>query len=262
MEQKEVKIKEAVFGNGSFNVIAGPCTIESKESLFAIAKELKSLGVKVLRGGAYKMRTSPHSFRGLGDVAIKYLHDVCEELDMISVSECIDVNKVELMSEFIDVILVGTRNMQNYPLLDRLGKIQNPIILKRGMSSTIEEWLLAAEYIAEAGNENIILCERGIRTFENYTRNTLDLSAVPALKTLCGYPVIVDPSHSTGRRELIKSMTWAAVAAGSDGVMIETSECPDQSMCDAMQTIDLETFATIIKPIASLRGILYGGEEG
>lgn len=258
MQRKKVKIKDIAIGEGSFQVIAGPCTIESKDSLFSIAEKLSAMGVRCLRGGAYKLRTSVHSFRGLGDVAVKYLREVADTYNMISVSEIIEAEKVEFMAEYVDVILVGTRNMQNYPLLDRLGKISNPIILKRGMASTIKEWLQAAEYISEAGNSNIILCERGIRTFEDYTRNTLDLSAIPIVKQLSQFPIIADPSHSTGRRELIKPMSWAAIAAGADGIMIETHECPDQSMCDAKQAIDMDTFEEILKPINRLREILSG----
>ncbi len=253
MQKRNVKINELVFGEGSFHVIAGPCTIESKENLYTIAEKLSSYGIRFLRGGAYKLRTSVHSFRGLGDIAIKYLREVADSFDMLSVSEIIEVEKVDFMSEYVDMILVGTRNMQNYPLLDRLGKISNPVILKRGMASSIKEWLQAAEYIAESGNENIILCERGIRTFEDYTRNTLDLSAIPAVKELSEFPIIADPSHSTGRRELVKAMSWASVAAGADGLMIETHDCPDQSMCDARQTVDIKTFEEIIAPISRIR---------
>ncbi len=258
MIRKRIKIKDITIGDGGFQLIAGPCTIESKEALYEVAESLSRLGIRCLRGGAYKLRTSVHSFRGLGDVAIKYLREVADVFDMITVSEIIEQEKVDFMAEYVDIILVGTRNMQNYPLLDRLGKINNPIILKRGMASTIKEWLQAAEYIAEAGNSNIILCERGIRTFEDYTRNTLDLSAIPAIKDLSEFPIIADPSHSTGRRELVKPMTWAAIAAGADGVMIETHQCPDQSMCDAQQAISLETFEEIITPINRIREALTG----
>lgn len=257
MSKREIKIRETSIGQGNFQVIAGPCTIESKESLYEIAASLHSMGVKMLRGGAYKLRTSVHSFRGLGDVAIGYLREVAQSLDMISVSEIIEVEKVAFMAENIDVILVGTRNMQNYPLLDRLGKINNPIILKRGMASTIKELLMAAEYIAEAGNSNIILCERGIRTFEDYTRNTLDLSAIPSLQELSDFPVIADPSHSTGKRELVKSMSWAAIAAGADGLMIETHHCPELSMCDARQAVSLEQFQEIFAPLDAMHRLLY-----
>ncbi|MDZ4122145.1 MAG: 3-deoxy-7-phosphoheptulonate synthase [Candidatus Cloacimonadaceae bacterium] len=253
MQRRKISINGRVFGDDSFQVIAGPCTVESKESLFGIAEKLSALGITIIRGGAYKLRTSVHSFRGLGDIAIRYLREVADIYNMITVSEIIEVEKVDFMAEYVDIILVGTRNMQNYPLLERLGKIRNPIILKRGMASTIKEWLQAAEYIAESGNSDIILCERGIRTFEDYTRNTLDISAIPAVKELSEFPIIADPSHSTGKRELVKAMSWAAVAAGANGLMIETHECPEQSMCDARQAVDLETFEEIICPISKLR---------
>lgn len=240
-----------------FNVIAGPCSIESRENLDEIAAALAENGVRYLRGGVYKMRTSPYTFRGLGDIALSYLKEVGEKYQLITVSEVIDSAKVNLMSEMVDILLVGTRSMSNYPLLEKLGKISNPIILKRGMSATFEEWKMAAEYIIESGNPNVILCERGIRTFETYTRNTLDLSSIPAMKQLTQLPVIIDPSHSTGKSEFVKSMTWAAVAAGADGIMIETHPCPSQSLCDARQAVTLETLVEILKPISKIRELLY-----
>jgi 3-deoxy-7-phosphoheptulonate synthase len=246
---------------GSFNIIAGPCSVESKDNLDEIAAVLAENGVKYLRGGVYKMRTSPHSFRGLGDIALSYLKEIGEKYGLTTVSECIDITKIDLMADMVDILLVGTRSMQNYPLLERLGKISNPVILKRGMSATFEEWKMAAEYIMESGNPNIILCERGIRTFEPYTRNTLDLSSIPAMKTLTKLPVIVDPSHSTGKSEFVKSMTWAAVAAGADGVMIETHPCPSQSLCDARQTVTLEELVDILKPLKQIRELLYPARE-
>jgi len=197
-----------------------------------------------------------HSFRGLGDIAIDYLQEAGQRFNMITVSEITEVAKVDYMAERIDVLLVGTRNMQNYPLLDRLGKFSNPIILKRGMAATITEWLQAAEYIVEAGNSNVILCERGIRTFEDATRNTLDISAVPVIKATSSFPIIVDPSHSTGKRELVKSMSFAAIAGGANGVMIETNHFPDQSLCDARQTVAINEFASFIAPLKSIWSIV------
>jgi 3-deoxy-7-phosphoheptulonate synthase len=245
-----------------FKIIAGPCTIESRDNLDEIAGAISVLGIKYLRGGAFKLRTSPHSFRGLGDVALSYLKEMGEKYQLITVSEIIGVEKVEVMSELVDILVVGTRSMQNFPLLERLGHIKNPIILKRGMSSTYAEWLMAAEYIIESGNPNVILCERGIRTFESFTRNTLDLSSIPAMQNQSTLPIIIDPSHSTGRREMIKSMTWAAVAAGADGIMIETHPCPSQSLCDAKQAVTLNELEAIIKPISALRNLLHAsGEE-
>jgi 3-deoxy-7-phosphoheptulonate synthase len=254
IERKEL-LNNLVNPNG-FNIIAGPCTIESRESLDEMAAILKEMNIRFIRGGAYKMRTSPQSFRGLGDIALSYLKEAGERHGLLTISECIDINKVELMSESVDVLLVGTRNMYNYPLLEKLGSVKNPIILKRGMSSTYNEWLLAASYIVEAGNPNVVLCERGIRTFETYTRNTLDLSSIPAVKTMSSYPVIVDPSHSTGRQDMIKSMTWAAVAAGANGIMIETHLAPSKSLCDANQAITPEQLKKILEPLNILRKAL------
>lgn len=240
-----------------FNIIAGPCTIESRESLDELAAAISAMGIRILRGGVYKMRTSPHSFRGLGDIALSYLKEMGEKYGMVTVSECIETDKIEIMSEYVDVLLVGTRSMHNYPLLERLGRITNPIILKRGMSATYNEWKLAAEYIIESGNPNVIMCERGIRTFETHTRNTLDLSSIPAIKELTNFPIYIDPSHSTGKRDFIKPMTWAAVAAGANGIMIETSICPDKNLCDAEQSITIEELKSIIEPINEIRRVLY-----
>lgn len=256
INNEKSKLISSLIDPVGFNLIAGPCTIESKDSLDELASGLSDMGIKFLRGGAYKMRTSPHTFRGLGDVALSYLKEVGEKHNMITVSECIDINKIELMSKYIDVLLIGTRNMQNYPLLEKLGLINNPVILKRGMSATYKEWIYAAEYIIESGNPNVLLCERGIRTFETHTRNTLDLSSIPSIRSLCKFPIIVDPSHSTGRRDYIKSMTWAAVAAGANGIIIETHLQPDKSVCDSEQAITLESLKTIVEPISEIRKVL------
>ncbi len=243
---KEIKIKDQRICAKNFTFIAGPCTIENEADLLAIALKLKTMGVNFFRGGAYKMRTSPYNFRGLGKEGLKIIQQVAQKTGLISVSEVVAAEDVKMMSSFVDILQVGTRNMHNYRLLWKLGEIQNPIILKRGMSSTIEEWLLAAEHIIEAGNPNVILCERGIRTFENFTRHTLDISAIPAVKSLSNLPVIVDPSHSSGLREMIKSLSWAAMAAGADGLLIETHFTPDAAVCDSRQTINFEVLEEII----------------
>lgn len=257
METNTIEISNKLIGPGHFQVIAGPCTIDSKESLTEIGSHLQTMGVSFLRGGAYKLRTSSHSFRGLGDIAVKHMKSVCDATGMISVSECIDVNRVDFMAEHINILLVGTRSMYNVPLLEKLGSISNPVILKRGMCATIDEWLQAAQYIVEAGNPNVILCERGIRTFETATRNTLDLSAIPVIKEVSSFPVIVDPSHSTGDRRYVKAMTWAAVAAGADGIMLETHIRPDDSLCDAKQTISIHDLEEIVYPISRIRELLF-----
>ncbi len=242
----QINIKNRKITRDNFTCIAGPCTIENYEDLFKIATNLKKIGIEFFRGGTYKMRTSPYDFQGLKEQGLKYIYKVSNELEMISVSEVICAQDVNLMSQYVDILQVGTRNMYNYSLLRELGKISNPVILKRGMSSTIKEWLLAAEHIIEAGNPNVILCERGIRTFENYTRYTLDISAIQAVKNLSNLPVIVDPSHSSGRRDMIESLSLAAVAAGADGLLIETHFSPDETICDSKQTINLEMLEKIL----------------
>jgi 3-deoxy-7-phosphoheptulonate synthase len=250
--ESKVKLGNLEIGGETFSLIAGPCTIENYDDLLRIAIKLKEMGIKILRGGAYKMRSSLHDFQGLGGEGLEMIQAVCRETDMFSVSEVISPDHVELMSRFVDILQVGTRNMNNYPLLKKLGSVENPIILKRGFGNTIEEWLLAAEYIYCGGNKGIILCERGIRSFETYTRFTLDIAAIGAVKSLCNLPVIVDPSHSCGRRELIRSLSWAAIAAGADGLMLETHFDPDNTLCDSKQTINLQELETIIKPIDKL----------
>jgi len=256
MINDKTKTIQNMLSANEFNIIAGPCTIESRESLDETGAALQSMGIKYIRGGAYKMRTSPHSFRGLGDIALTWLHEIGEKYGLVTVSEVIDATKIALMAEHIDVFLIGTRNMHNYPLLEQLGKTQKPVILKRGMSATYQDWLFAAEYIVESGNPNVILCERGIRTFETHTRNTLDLSSIPAIRSMSKFPIIIDPSHSTGKSEYVRAMTLAAVAAGANGVMIETHPFPVQSLCDAEQAITLEELCSMIKPIYEIRQII------
>ncbi len=249
---REVSVKGRLLSKNNFTVIAGPCTVESKSQLMNTAQKISELGIFWLRGGAYKMRTSPDHFQGLGMEGLEMMKEVCSSLNMISVSEITSISELSLMKGYIDVFLVGTRNMHNYPLLSALGENDTPVILKRGMASTIKEWILAAEYIAKGGNGNIILCERGIRTFEPYTRNTLDLSAIPAIKQESDYPVLVDPSHSTGRSEMVKAMSWAAAAAGADGLLIECDTDPDSVKCDARQTINIDQLHEIVAGLPQL----------
>ncbi|MCD4820214.1 MAG: 3-deoxy-7-phosphoheptulonate synthase [Candidatus Cloacimonetes bacterium] len=258
-KRRSIKIKNKIIGPDTFSVIAGPCTIENYDDLFEIVSHLKELGCSFFRGGAYKMRTSPYNFQGLGKKGLEYLRKVSEKTGMISVSEVVASEDVQMMSNYVDILQVGTRNMHNYRLLAALGKVKNPVILKRGMSSTIKEWLFAAEHILQAGNPNVILCERGIRTFEDYTRNTLDISSIPSVKNLSDLPIIVDPSHSSGRRDMIKSLSWAAMAAGADGILIETHFSPDTAVCDSKQTIDFEMLEEIIKPVKRIVS-LWGKE--
>jgi len=248
----KIEVKGRRISRRDFTLIAGPCTVENYEDLLLIVQKLKKMGIGLFRGGAYKMRTSPYNFQGLGKKGLEYIKQVSTETGMISVSEIISSEDVDLIAEHIDIIQVGTRNMHNYRLLKKLGNISNPVILKRGMSSTIEEWLFAAEHIKEAGNPQVILCERGIRTFETFTRNTLDISTVPAIHALSELPIIIDPSHSSGRRDMIKALSWAAMAAGADGLMIETHFSPNSTICDSQQTINFDMLEEIIKPMSEL----------
>ncbi|MGC8704452.1 MAG: bifunctional 3-deoxy-7-phosphoheptulonate synthase/chorismate mutase [Athalassotoga sp.] len=225
-----------------FQFIAGPCAVESRDQMQREAEFLSNLGVKFLRGGAFKPRTSPYSFQGLGIEGLKILREVGDKYNMKVVSEMMSPEDLPLFEEYVDVIQIGTRNMQNYRLLEKVGHSTKPVILKRGFMSTIEEWLLAAEYLYYHGNSQIILCERGIRTFEKYTRNTLDIAAVPLVKILSHLPIIVDLSHATGRRDLIPPLSKAVVAAGADGVMIEVHENPENALSDGQQSLNFDEF--------------------
>ncbi len=232
-----------------FLAIAGPCSVESEEQIMSAAEAVKASGANMLRGGAYKPRTSPYSFQGMGRIGLKLLRKAGNETGLPIVTEVIDTRDVFLISEYADVIQIGARNMQNFSLLVEVGKVNKPILLKRGLYATIEEWLNCAEYILNAGNPNVILCERGIRTFETYTRNTLDLSAVAAVKGLTHLPVIVDPSHATGRVELIRPMTLAAIMAGCDGFEIEVHPSPEDALSDGEQQLLPEQFSSLMSDV-------------
>jgi len=218
-------------------VIAGPCSAESEEQVEATAAAVKRAGAKALRGGAFKPRSSPYSFQGLGEEGLRLLKSAADRHNLKLVSEIMDISQLELMEKYVDILQVGARNMQNFTLLRELGRSRNPILLKRGISATIEEWLLSAEYILAGGNTSVILCERGIRTFESYTRNTLDISAIPVVKKLSHLPVFVDPSHGTGMRDKVAPMARAAVAAGADGLLIEVHCDPDHALSDGAQSM-------------------------
>ncbi len=233
-------------GGGNKLIIGGPCAVESKEQILAVARAVKDAGADILRGGAYKPRTSPYDFQGLGEDGIKYLVEAKKETGLPIVSEILDAADLPIFED-VDILQIGSRNMQNFSLLKAVGRTDKAILLKRGVSATYEELLESAEYIMNEGNSKVILCERGIRTFETYTRNTLDIAAVPVLKKLSHLPVIVDPSHATGRRELIAPMAMAANAAGADGLMIEVHLHPDEALSDGMQSITAEAFADIVK---------------
>lgn len=237
------------FGGTEVIVIAGPCSVESQEQIHVVAAAVRSAGARILRGGAYKPRTSPYSFQGLGEKALEWLREAADRHGMLVVSEVMDHNKIALMADYVDILQVGARNMQNFDLLKALGGTDKPVVLKRGPSATIEEWLLAAEYILQGGNRRVILCERGIRTFEVSARNTLDLAAIPGAKALSHLPIIVDPSHGTGQRYKILPMARAAVAAGADGIMVEVHNDPDQALSDGAQSLYPEQFERLMKEL-------------
>ena len=258
-EDTVVEITDDVkIGGGNFQVIAGPCSVESEEQVCLVAREVKKAGAGLYRGGAFKPRTSPYAFQGMRDEGIKLLLEAKEQSGMPIVTEVMDISHLPLF-ENVDVIQVGARNMQNFELLKELGRIDKPILLKRGLSSTLQELLMSAEYIMAGGNERVILCERGIRTFETATRNTLDLSAVPLLKTMTHLPVIVDPSHATGISGLVKPMAMAATAAGADGLMIEVHNDPSSALCDEAQSLTPEAFADVMRSIEQIRPYAYRG---
>ena len=245
-EDTVVRVGSSSIGGGAFAVIAGPCSIESAEQMSAVARAVKDAGATMLRGGAYKPRTSPYAFQGMGVEGLKLLRAAGDESDLPVVTEVLDVRDAATVAEYADVLQVGARNMQNFMMLDELGTMRKPILLKRGLAATIEELLSAAEYVLKGGNRDVILCERGIRTFETHTRNTLDLAAVAALKQLTHLPVLVDPSHATGRRDLVAPMARAGVAAGADGLMIEVHPDPERARCDGPQSLTPADFGALM----------------
>jgi len=253
-----VRIGDVKIG-GEFVVIAGPCSVESPQQIMKTAEFLSEIGVKILRGGAYKPRTSPYSFQGFGEEALRWMRRAADEYDMLVVSEVMDTRKVPLVENYVDIIQVGSRNCQNYELLREVGRSDKPVLLKRGFGNTIEEWLYAAEYILFEGNENVILCERGIRTFEKVTRFTLDISAVPVLKELSHLPVIVDPSHAAGRRSLILPLSKAALAVGADGIMVEVHPEPEKALSDGRQSLNFQEFAELMEAMKKWSLLSDGG---
>ena len=244
-------------GGGMFQIIAGPCSVETEEQIITVAKAVKAAGATLLRGGAFKPRTSPYAFQGLQSDGLRLLKLARQETGLPIVSEIMDTAHLD-MFEDVDVIQVGTRNMQNFELLKALGRTNKPILLKRGLASTIQEWLMSAEYIMAGGNDRVILCERGIRTYETSTRNTLDLSSVPVLKEKTHLPVIIDPSHATGLAKLVKPMALAATACGADGLMIEVHNDPGNALCDGAQSITPEQFADIVRRVNAIRDVVKG----
>ena len=251
-ETSVVEVGKARFGAEKIVVIAGPCSVEGREQLLEAARAAKENGASMLRGGVFKPRTSPYEFQGLGEAGLKLLAEAREETGLPVVTEVLEPEKVDLVAKYSDMLQIGARNVQNFALLRAVGKSRRPAILKRGMMTTIDEWLQAAEYILLEGNQNVVLCERGIRTFETATRNTLDLAAVPVLRKATHLPIVVDPSHATGRRELIAPMAKAAVAAGTDGLMIETHPTPELALSDSQQQLDLAEFAALMQELESV----------
>lgn len=244
--------KGVKIGGKQIIVMAGPCSVENFDLLFEIANGIKSAGAKILRGGAFKPRTSPYSFQGLGENGLKMLKQVSTELGLLTVSEVMDPRDVDLVARYVDILQIGARNMQNFNLLKEVGQTKKPVLLKRGLSSTIKDLLMSAEYILAGGNFNVLLCERGIRTFEDYTRNTLDVSAVPAVKELSHLPMIVDPSHAAGKWGLVSALSKSAVAAGADGLIIEVHSHPEDALSDGAQSLLPSTFASLMKELKLL----------
>ena len=241
-------------GGKQITVMAGPCSVETREQIIGVAEDVKQMGAAILRGGAFKPRTSPYSFQGLQETGLDLLKEAKAVTGLPIITEIMSADKIERFIEDVDVIQVGARNMQNFELLKELGKTDKPILLKRGLSATIEEWLMSAEYIMAGGNDNVILCERGIRTFENYTRNTLDLSAIPAVKKLSHLPVVVDPSHAAGMWWMVEPLAKAAVAVGADGLIIEVHNDPEHALCDGAQSLKPERFGRLMQDLKIIAG--------
>jgi 3-deoxy-7-phosphoheptulonate synthase len=257
-EDTVIRVLDAVIGDGSLTIMAGPCSVESRDQLFETAEAVKAAGATVLRGGAFKPRTSPYAFQGLGVEALRYLAEAREKTGLPVITEVMEPSQIDIVAEYTDILQIGARNMQNYSLLNAAGRVARPVMLKRGFGATIEELLMAAEYIVSSGNPNVILCERGIRTFETYTRNTMDLAAVPLLHHLTHLPVIVDPSHATGKRWLVKPLAIGGVAVGADGVMVEVHPHPEDALSDAEQQLDLDDFRDLMASLVPIHEHVRG----
>ena len=248
-----IQVGDARVGGGGLVVFAGPCSVESEEQVLATARAVKAAGAQVLRGGAFKPRTSPYSFRGMGEEGLKFLDQARAETGLPIITEVMAPHDVELVSQYADILQIGARNMQNFSLLDEVGRGHKPVMLKRGLSATYEDWLLAGEYIMAGGNRQLILCERGIRTFETYTRNTLDLAAIPVIKRLSHLPVVVDPSHGTGKWYLVTPLAVAAAAVGADALIVEVHPNPDMALSDGAQSLTFENFGKLMKQVRAVR---------
>lgn len=256
-EGTKIKVKNLEIGSNQIIMMAGPCSVESEDQLMRIARSVKQHGATVIRGGAFKPRSSPYSFQGMGLKGLEILKIASEETGLPIISEAMDVEGLQMMMDYVDIIQIGARNMQNFSLLKELGKIDKPIMLKRGMSATIEEWLMSAEYILAGGNRKVLLCERGIRSFDTqYSRNTLDLNAIPILKSLTHLPIVVDPSHGTGYRSLVSPMALAGVAAGGDALIVEVHDKPDEALSDGPQALLPSDFEVLMKQLSGLGQVL------
>ena len=251
-QDSAVRVGDAVIGGGGFTVIAGPCSVESREQIIDVAQSVKASGASLLRGGAFKPRTSPYAFQGMGTPGLDLLLEAKAETGLPIVTELMSPKYCELFEEKVDVVQIGARNMQNFDLLKEVGKMSKPILLKRGLANTYEEWIMSAEYIMASGNENVILCERGVRTFETYTRNTLDLSAIPAIRRMSHLPVVVDPSHAAGMYWMVEPLAMAAVAVGADGLMVEVHNNPACALCDGQQSLTPEKFRRLMDKVVPL----------
>jgi 3-deoxy-7-phosphoheptulonate synthase len=247
---------DVAFGGTEVAMVGGPCAIETREQAFTVAKHVKAAGARLFRGGAYKPRTSPYSFQGLGEAGLEIMSDVRKEFGLGIITEAIDHESLDLVAEYADVIQIGARNMQNFSLLKRAGRAKKPVLLKRGMSATLDEFLMAAEYLMSEGNYAVILCERGVRTFSDFTRNTLDLAVVPAVQKRSHLPIVVDPSHGTGRRNKVLPLSRAAVAVGADGLLVEVHHDPDRALSDGPQSILPEEFAQLIREVRQIAAVL------
>jgi 3-deoxy-7-phosphoheptulonate synthase len=249
-----IDLGEVKIGDGSLTIMAGPCSVESEEQTYQTAAVIARYGIKILRGGAFKPRTSPYDFQGLGELGLSYLSKAAKAHHMLCISEIMDTRDIDIMAKHVDILQIGARNMQNFSLLKAVGELQKPVLLKRSMNATYNELLMAAEYILANGNTQVILCERGIRTFEGYTRNTLDISAIPVLKELSHLPIIIDPSHAIGIRKFVPPLAYAAVAAGADGLLIEVHPEPEKALCDGQQSLTPEEFGKVSERCLGLRG--------
>jgi len=255
-ENSEINIKDVIVGGNEVAVMAGPCSVESEEQVSEIAEIVANAGAKILRGGAFKPRTSPYSFQGLGEQGLKFLRKAADENNLVVISELMDPKQVHLLEEYADIIQIGARNMQNFPLLKAVGKSNKPVMLKRGLAAKVEDLLMSAEYILASGNPYVILCERGIRTFETYTRNTFDLSAIPVIHKRSHLPIIADPSHATGIRDKVLPMARAAVAAGADGIMVEVHNHPEKALSDGPQALLPDQFSELMKQIKLIAEVI------